>query len=308
MSQKRCGFIALMGLPNAGKSSLLNALLGQKIAPVSYKPQTTRKSLRGILTKENNQLIFVDTPGMLEAKYQLQNYMQKQALTSANEVDVLVWVSDAPHILSKPSYHERDDEQVRQLIKRADGKPVVWVLNKVDLIDDKSLLLPLMEEKIKNYKFAGIIPLSAKKSDGLEELVNEISKNLPVQAFLFDPEMITDAFERNLVEDIIREKVLTELGDEVPHQVAITIDEFDESRRDDKKKPLVEIHAVLHVERESQKKIVIGKNGDKIKQIGMKARKEIELLLQCQVMLHLVVRLESDWTNSPKSLKKLGYF
>ncbi len=309
MSQKRCGTVALVGLPNAGKSSILNALIGQKIAPVSVKAQTTRQSIRGILTKEDTQIVFVDTPGLMEAEYELQSYMQKQTLSSASDVDVLVWVSDVAHILAKPAYRATDLSHLKTLLQRLnrEQKPVIWVLNKIDYLKDKGALLPLIEEVASLNLFSAIIPVSAKTGEGLHDLFSELAKKLPEQEFLFDADMVTDTFEKQLVAEFIREKALALLDDEVPYKLAVTIESFDEKRKDDLKKPLIEIEAVLYVERESQKKIVIGKNGTKIKQIGIAARQEIELLLQCQVMLKLFVRVQPGWTQGVKDLKKLGF-
>ncbi|MDA0712414.1 MAG: GTPase Era, partial [bacterium] len=296
MNKKKCGLVAILGLPNAGKSSLLNALIGQKIAPVSMKPQTTRRSVQGIFTTGDAQLVFVDTPGLLKAKQSLQEYMQKQALSVLGKVDVVIWVSDAPHLISKSAKLATDKEQLAYLFKRLDGKkPVIWALNKVDLLPNKSLLLPLTTEVLNEFPFTEVIPVSVTQGDGLAILIKEVVKLLPEQEFMFAPDMLTDAFERNLVAELIREKALTQLDNEIPHQLAVTIDTFDEARREDKKKPIVEISAIIHVERDSQKKIVIGKGGSKIKIIGTKARAEIELLLQCQVMLNLKVRVEPDW-------------
>ncbi len=309
MSQKRCGAVALVGLPNAGKSSILNALIGQKIAPVSFKAQTTRQSIRGIHTKEDVQIIFVDTPGLIEAEYELQTYMQKQTLTSANDVDVLVWVSDVAHVLAKSAHKTLDLAHLKTLLQRLnrEQKPVLWVLNKIDYLSDKSAMLPLIEEVARLNLFSAVIPVSAKTSEGLDDLFSELAQKLPEQEFLFDADAVTDTFERQIVAEFIREKALAFLDNEVPYQIAVTIESFDEKRKDDPKKPLVEIEAVLYVEREGQKKIVIGKNGEKIKQIGIAARQEIELLLQCQVMLKLFVRVQPGWTQGVKDLKKLGF-
>jgi GTPase len=309
MNQKRYGSVALVGLPNAGKSSILNAIIGQKIAPVSFKAQTTRQSIRGIWTKENTQIVFIDTPGLMEAEYELQSYMQKQTLSSANDVDVLVWVSDVAHILAKADHRASDLAYLKTLLQRLnrDKKNVLWVLNKMDYLKDKSVLLPLIEEAANLNLFSAVVPVSAKTNAGLDDLFCELAKKLPEQEFLFDADAVTDTFERQIVAEFIREKALNLLDNEVPYQIAVNIESFDEKRKNDLKKPLVEIEAVLYVEREGQKKIVIGKNGEKIKQIGIAARQEIELLLQCQVMLKLFVRVQPRWTQVVKKLKKLGF-
>jgi len=304
--EKRCGTVALIGAPNAGKSTLLNALLGEKLAPASNKPQTTRRVLRGVLTQEENQFIFLDTPGMLKPAYELQGYMQKQALAALDGVDVILFIVDA-----EKSLRGKDEKslEVLQVIKRhvPSEQPVVLVLNKLDALKDRALLLPLMQEWKEKHPFQEIIPISALRTKGIEELTTAIAKFLPKSEFIFSEDVLTDASEKELVAEIVREKSMQHLGDEIPYQIAVTIDQFDETRRDDEKKQLVTIEAVIHVERESQKAIVIGKAGSRLKEIGMKSRKDMQTLLGCQVMLKLFVRVEPDWSKSPKALRKLGY-
>jgi GTP-binding protein Era len=304
----RSGLVALLGLPNGGKSSIINALVGQKIAPTSFKPQTTRRSIRGIVTQGDVQIVFVDTPGLVESSHELQSYMREQALSALHEVDVIVWVIDAPHWLAKAGQQAHEEEKLAFLLKVTEpSKPIVLVLNKIDRIEDKLRLLPLIEKYGKEKRFAAVVPISAAKGDGLQALSGEIDKFLPEQAFHFDADMITDAPERDIVAELIREKVMVSLGEEIPYQIAVTIDSFDESRRIDTRKPIVEVSAILHVERESQKKIVIGHKGEKLKEIGMTARKELEALLGCQVMLKLFVRVEPNWSQTAKGLRKIGY-
>lgn len=304
----KSGFVALLGLPNAGKSSIVNALVGQKIAPTSFKPQMTRRTLRGIVTEGDAQLVFVDTPGLVESGHELQSYMREQALSALHSVDVIVWVIDAPHFLAKLGQREAEEAKLAFLLKVCEPqKAIIVALNKVDRVEDKGRLLPLIEQLGQEPRFAAIVPVSAKKSDGLKTLVVEIAARLPEREFHFDPELVTDSAERELVQELIREKVMAGLGEEVPYQVAVTIDHFDETRREDPRKPLVEVSAILHVERESQKKIVIGHRGEKLKEIGSAARKELETLLGVQVMLKLFVRVEPGWSQTTKGLRKIGY-
>ncbi len=307
MQKTTCGTVALVGAPNAGKSTLLNALLGEKIAPISPKPQTTRRQLRGVLTRGSAQMVFVDTPGMLKPGYELQGYMQQQAVAAFEEVDVVVFVVDASLSLQS-KMREATEMAFSTLIRSVNAtQPVLLVLNKIDQLQDKAALLPIIYYWQDRRAFTGIIPISALKKDGVKELEKEVTNLLPHGDFIFSADVFTDATERDLVAEMIREKVMQQLGDEVPYQVAVTVEEFDESRREEKKKPLVSISAIIHVERDSQKPILIGKQGSRLKALGTAARKDIENLLGCQVMLKLFVRVEPEWSKSAKSMRKLGY-
>lgn len=306
-NETRCGTAVLVGLPNVGKSSILNALVGQKIAATSHKPQTTRRQLRGVLTAEGSQIVFVDTPGILESRYELQSFMREQVLTAMEGVDVVVFVVDASTDEMHPYTAEQLEACKKIRAKIAKNQALLLVLNKVDKFEDKSVLLPRIAFWAEKTACDVIIPVSAYTKEGLDGLLKEIGQRLPKGPFVYSEEAITDASEREIVTELIREKTMLELSKEVPYRVAVTIETFDESRREDERKPLVDISAVLHVESEGQKKIVIGKQGEKLKTIGMRARKDMEHLLGCKVMLRLFVRVEPNWTSDPKAMRKLGY-
>lgn len=305
----RCGTVALVGRPNVGKSTILNAILGQKIAPTTHKPQTTRRALRGVETRGNAQIIFVDTPGLHTARGGLHAFMIEEALDAARGVDVIAFVVEASSRKGQaPGIHPEDEKALAQLEKAGALKvPMILVVNKVDVVDDKKLLLPLLDAWHKTGRFQALIPVSGRNSDGVAVLVDDLAARMPEGPFLFDTEAMTDARERDIAAELIREKVMLELQQELPYRAAVVVEEMDESRREDERKPLVHIAAVIHVERESQKAMVIGKKGQRIKAIGERSRKELEKLLGCQVMLELLVRVEPDWTSDPRGLAKLGY-
>lgn len=295
--------VAFVGQPNVGKSTLLNALVGTKIAPTSRKPQTTRRIIRGIKTVGNYQQIYFDTPGVLRKESNLDQFMHQQIFTALQDVEQVVAIVD----VSDPIKKHRDF--LARVKKSADEakQNFILVINKIDTLKDKKLLLETVAQYADDLKVDTIIPISAVNHDGLELLFNAISKAAKPSPFLFSEELFTDASEKEIVAELIREKAMLELKEELPYRLAVTIEEFDESRRENEKKPLIAIDAVLHVERKSQKAIVIGKGGVTIREIGVRARKDIEHLLQCQVMLKLFVRVEPNWTSSEKALRKLGY-
>ena len=300
----RCGTVAIVGRPNVGKSTLLNAILGQKIAATTHKPQTTRRAIRGFETRGSAQIVFVDTPGLHQSRGKLHAFMIDEAMNAARGVDVLAFVVEA----HKKGVHREDERALEQLEQWGALKvPVVLVVNKIDTLDDKKLLLPFLDAWSKTNRFAALIPVSSSKKDGVDLLVSDLMARMPEGPFLFDKDAVTDATEREIAAELIREKVMLELQQELPYRAAVVVEEVDESRRDDATKPLVHIGAVIHVERDSQKAMVIGKGGIRIKTIGERARKELERLLGCQVMLQLLVRVEPDWTTTEKGLAKLGY-
>ncbi len=299
----RCGTVALVGRPNVGKSTLLNAILGQKIAPTTHKPQTTRRALRGVDTKNGVQLVFVDTPGLHAPKQGLHRFMIDEALDSAKGVDVLCFIIEA----RGDGVFKLDELALEQLARAGVKTPMVLVINKVDLVKDKTQLLPLLQAWGERGGFSDYVPLSARGKRGVDTLVSTLGKLMPQAPFMFPAETLTDAHERDICAELIREKVMLELQEELPYRAAVNVEAMDESRREDDKKPLVTVSAVIHVEKDSQKAMVIGKGGQRIKMIGQRARKELEQLLGCQVMLELLVRVEPDWTTTETSLRKLGY-
>jgi GTP-binding protein Era len=322
----RSGYAALIGRPNVGKSTLLNRLLGEKVAIVSPKPQTTRTRILGVITKEAGQLALFDTPGIHQAKGALNKFMVDSALHAADDCDVILFLVDAEGVTEEraPTVSPGNRQVLERL--KTFGKPVVLVLTKVDLIK-KVLLLPLMDLYRKEFPFTEIVPISARHSEGLENLFETVLKHLPEGEPSFPADTLTDQAERTLVAELVREQVLRHCHQEVPYSVAVIVEEFDESERDKpppqkpKKKNakkqapqtgpklegLVRISANIFVERDSQKAIVIGKRGEMLKTIGTDARQSIQRLLGNHVYLSLNVKVEPRWTERPDGLRKLGY-
>jgi len=290
----KCGYIALIGVPNVGKSTLLNRLVGDKLAITSPKPQTTRHRLLGIVNLPEAQLLFLDTPGVLDPKGALNATLVQAALTALSEADVVVW-------LVEPRPPATADKVLLPHLRQL-HRPLIVVLNKIDTVP-KPQLLPLISAYHELFPASPIIPLSALRGDGLAELVAEILKLLPTAPPLYPPDQETDSTERFLVAELIRERVLHHAKEEIPHAVAVQVEEFDESRRPH----LVKIRAVIFVERDSQKGILIGKQGRMLKAIGAEARAEIEALLGAKVFLELWVKVWKNWRKDPRALRALGY-
>ena len=292
--QTKSGYVALFGRPNVGKSTLLNYLLRQKISITSRKPQTTRVNLLGIDTRKSHQAIYVDTPGIIKkTRNTLNRFMVDNAKSLLGDVDLAV-------LLIEAGKFSEADEHVVSLLKGRAGK-TICALTKIDLVKKKTDLLPQIENLSSFDLFEEIIPISALKKDGIEEFRNVVFKLLPDGNHLFEENQITDKSEQFIAGELIREKVMRQLGDELPHSAAVSIESFAELER------LTEIRACIHVERESQKKIVIGSKGLRLKRIGSDARRDIEILLDRKVMLRLWVKVDKGWTNQTVGLHRLGY-
>lgn len=289
----RSGFVAVIGRPNAGKSTLLNHLLGQKVLIMSDKPQTTRNRIQCILTEERGQIIFLDTPGVQKPKHKLGEFMAGATKDSIREVDLILYVVDASAIYGP------GEEFVLEMIKQS-GTPCVLALNKLDLLPKDQLM-----QNIKKYAeladFLAIVPISAKNGENTDELLKVIYQQIPEGPLYYPADEVTDQPERFIMAELIREKVLELTRDEVPHSIAVIIEEVEE------KQSLVKVRAQIIVERESQKGIIIGQKGQMLKEIGSLARRDIETLLGSKVFLELWVKVKKDWRNRPDSLKEFGY-
>lgn len=296
MSKKnfRSGYVALIGRPNAGKSTLLNRLVGEKIAAVSNKPQTTRHRIQGIVTRDDGQIVFVDTPGVHKPGHLLNRRMMASVHDAIMSVDLLVLMRDASVSTGN------GDRFVLDLVKRSD-KPAIAAFNKIDKIREKGGLLPLIEYYSEEYPFAELLPLSALKGDSIEILLDLIIKHLPVGEPIFAEDEMTDQPMRSIAAEMVREKILASTGEEIPYVTAVVTEVFDES---DPK--TVKISCAIFVERASQKKIIIGKMGSRIKDIGTKARIDIERLLGKHVYLKLFVKVVEDWRNQERTLDDIG--
>ncbi len=293
----RCGYVAIIGKPNVGKSTLMNTLLGQKISIVTKKPQTTRHKILGILSSESHQIIFLDTPGLIKPNYLLQSAMMDAVKTGIDEADVILFMIDAQEInLSDNFTNGIDFKSIKDL-----NKPVLLVINKVDTIN-KLQLLPAIEFYSNNYPFVEIFPISALKGVGTEILATRIASYLPKHEPFYPLDVVSDASERFFVSEIIREKIFEYFQKEIPYSTSVEIIEFKE--RSDKKDF---ISADIYVERSSQKGILIGKSGAALKKVGELARKDIELFLSKEVFLELHVKVREKWRGSEAWLKRLGY-
>ncbi len=291
----RSGFISIVGRPNVGKSTLLNALLGEKLSIVSPRPQTTRNVVRGIKTGRDYQVIFLDTPGMHRPKGMLNEFMVNEALNSIKDTDGILYMVEAHRPIMA------DDRFIMRHLKVINC-PVVLVMNKIDLVK-KQELLPLMEDYSRMFPFKEIVPVSALTGDGLEELLCVLKGILPEGPMYFPEDLLTDQPERFIVSEIIREKVFLFTHQEIPYSVAVQVEGF----KEDRERNLVVINAVISVERKSQKAIIIGRGGSMLKKIGTSAREDMERFLGCRVYLELFVRVEKDWTKNRRLLKEFGY-
>lgn len=289
----KSGFAAIIGMPNVGKSTLLNLIAGQKIAIISNKPQTTRNKILAIHTTEDYQIVFTDTPGIHKPHNKLGEFMVKVANESMNEMDVVLFVVDATRPIN-----EMEKEIARNIDKT--GVPAILVINKVDAVK-KEDLLPIIADYSSLHEFSSIIPLSAKTGDGAELLLQDIEDLLPEGPMFYYEDMVTDQPEKQIAAEVIREKMLWLLDKEVPHGIAIEIEKMQELP------DITKIYAVIYCEKGSHKGIVIGKNGEMLKKIGQKARADIEEMLDKKVYLELWVRVKNDWRNSDRMIKNFGY-
>ena len=290
----KTGYVALVGRPNAGKSTLLNHLVGQKICITSRRPQTTRHRIHGSKTTETGQAIFVDTPGIhSEQKRAMNRYLNKTASSALAGVDVIVWVVD------QWRWQEENELILAQL--RSVTSPVILAVNKIDQCEDKSSLLPFLEDAAKRFDFAAIVPIAALKNTNLDRLEDIIMGLLPEGELIYPEDQVTDRSERFFAAEIIREKLIRSLGQEVPHALTVQIEQYKEE------KGLIRIHAVIWVEREGQKVIVIGKNGEVLKKVGQRAREEMEKMFDGKIYLNLWVKVKKGWSDNETAMQSLGY-
>ena len=290
----RCGYVAIVGRPNVGKSTLLNHLLGQKISITSRKPQTTRHQVLGIKTEDNHQIIFVDTPGLhKDAGKAINRYMNRAASAAIRDVDLVVFVVD------RTAWTEEDSIVLEQI--EQSGLPTMLVVNKIDLLADKTELLPHLQSLAAKAEFSAILPVSALRQHNVDALEEQILTLLPESGHFFPEDQITDRSQRFLAAEIVREKIMRQLGDELPYSIAVEIEEFAQEDQ------MLHISAVIFVERTGQKRILIGDKGSRLRSIGSDARRDMEGLFDSKVMLRLWVKVKSGWSDDERALRSLGY-
>ena len=290
----QCGYVAIVGRPNVGKSTLLNRILGQKISITSRKPQTTRHQILGIKTEANHQAIYVDTPGLHRTeKKALNRVLNKASSTALKDADVVVFVVDRER-------WSDEDQYVLEKVSAARGTKIL-AINKIDRLEGKNKLLPFIERLSQECSFEHIVPISAEQGTNIDSLEKVIFDALPESIHFYPEDQVTDRSERFLAMEIVREKVMRQLGEEIPYEVTVEIEQFKQEGR------LLRINALILVEREGQKKIVIGQKGERIKRIGIDARKDMENLFEHKVMLELWVKVRSGWSDDERALKSLGY-
>ena len=291
----KSGFVTLIGRPNVGKSTLMNKIIGQKIAITSNKPQTTRNRIQTVFTDERGQIVFVDTPGIHKAKNKLGEYMVGAAVKTLSEVDVICW------LVEPSTFIGAGEQSIIERLKSVNA-PVILVINKMDTVK-KEEVLPVIEKYSRELKFAEIVPLSARNGDNVDDLVDTIFKYLPYGPMFYDEDTVTDQPMRQIVAELIREKALHALNEEIPHGIAVAVDSM--KLRGSKK--IYDIDATIICERDSHKGIIIGKGGEMLKKIGTNARYEIEKQLDCKVNLKLWVKVKKEWRDSDILLKNFGY-
>ena len=295
----KSGYVSIIGAPNVGKSTLLNAVLGQKLAIVTPKPQTTRNQIRGILTTDTHQIILVDTPGLMNPKYRLQSEMVKTAYGALGDADVVLFVVDVTR--RNPDI----EDTILKRLKRVKSTTIL-VLNKVDLVE-KSTLLPILENSSQKFEFAHIIPISALTTDGVPVLLEQIKDYLPLGPQYFPEDQLSDLPERFFIAETVREKIMLKTQREIPYASAVVIEEF-EKRQTSKSAEIIYIRAIVYAERQTQKQIIIGKGGKLIKRVGELARADIEKFLDARVFLELYVTVKADWRRDARKLMELGGF
>ena len=292
--QTRCGYVALVGRPNVGKSTLLNHLLQQKISITSRKPQTTRHRIMGILTEADAQCVFVDTPGLhSQHRKALNRVMNDTVISTLRDVDIILFV------VERLTFGEADQMVLQHLLKCK--VPVILVINKVDQIKDKQRLLPHIQELTKQHEFAEVVPVSALSGHNLDRLESLVKDLLPVGPFLYPAEQVTDRSSRFLAAELIREKVTRQLGDELPYEVTVEIERFKVQGG------VTHIHGLILVDKSGQKKILVGRDGERLKSIGSSAREDMETAFGGKVMLNLWVKVKSGWADDERALQSLGY-
>lgn len=291
----RSGYVAIIGRPNVGKSTLINRVLGLKLCITSRRPQTTRHRILGIKTTETSQLIYVDTPGIhSDGKRAMNRYMNRAAAASVEDVDVVVFVIEGMKWTD-------EDERVLNKLRQDSSKPVILAMNKIDKLEDKATLLPQVEKLADKFNFAAIVPLSARRGINIESLEESIYALMPEGEMIFDEDQLTDRSSRFLAAEMVREKLFRHLGQELPYALTVDIEQFED---DD---GMYRISAVIYVERSGQKSIVIGKKGELLKQVGKDAREDMEKLFGCKVFLQLWVKVREGWSDNERMLRSLGY-
>lgn len=293
---QHCGFVAIVGRPNVGKSTLLNRLLGQKVSITSRKAQTTRHRIVGIDTENNNQIIYIDTPGLhIEEKRAINRLMNRAASSSIGDVELVIFVVEGTHWTD-------DDEMVANKLKDCKS-PVLLVINKIDNVTDKTQLLPHIQTISQKVNFLDVVPISAEKGEGIDIIKDIVKKHLPEGEHHFPEDYITDRSQRFMASEIIREKLMRFLGDELPYSVTVEIEQF----KVDERNGMYRINGLILVERDGQKKMVIGNKGEKIKKIGIEARKDMQSFFDNKVHLELWVKVKAGWADDERALRSLGY-
>ncbi|MFH1798195.1 MAG: GTPase Era [Candidatus Omnitrophota bacterium] len=297
-TMQKCGFVAISGQPNVGKSTILNGFLREKVAIVSPRPETTRDNIRGVLTEKVCQIVFIDTPGIHKPHDLLGKIMISRAQSTLMESDIILFITE-----KKTAFNKDDENILRRLPDPAQEKKVIFVINKVDQVKDKKLLLPLMKKAQNFYPFCEIVPICGLKQADLNQLLEIIKTFIPEGPFMYPEEYLTDKNEDFMIQEIIREKILSSTYEEIPHSVAVVVDNMTK----EKTKKTLKIYATIFVERTSQKSIIIGKNGSMLKKVGQLARKDIETLLSKHVYLNLWVKVSEKWKRDPEALREMGY-